>query len=314
MIATAKYTFSAFDYLRAPELEGVTFLNSNKFLHSRTWNDHLRHLFFLGPDDRVHAKCTFTIHNNTARSPYRATYGCIECSDEIEASDMDEFVGSCVNYLKEQGCTSIHIIQPPAHFDTQRHEIAKSALTNHSFQLRFEDQDQYIPVSEEIFESMLKPGQVGKIRKCEKEGLQFVELDASALDQIYSLLEQTLGRKDVAVSMSLADLKSMFREHPKHYLAFGVIHQANLVAAAVSLRITPHILHNLYHGADYEYANFSPTTMLIKGIYNYGGQRGYEKLDLGISSVDGVRNEGLFRFKASLGAIQSEKLTWELQL
>ena len=66
-----------------------------------------------------------------------------------------------------------------------------------------------------------------------------------------------------------------------------------------------------YHGDLAETRGKSPVVLLVKGIYNYAGSRGFQILDLGISSVESRLNNGLYTFKKNLGALESERVTWE---
>ena len=52
--------------------------------------------------------------------------------------------------------------------------------------------------------------------------------------------------------------------------------------------------------------------MLVGKIYEYCQQNGIAVLDLGISSENGILNEGLFNFKKNLGSETSNKSTYQL--
>ena len=112
--------------------------------------------------------------------------------------------------------------------------------------------------------------------------------------------------------MSLEQLQTSINAMPEHYLLFGVYDGNKLIAAAVSVRISRDIMYNFYHGDDVSYRSTSPIVMLVAGIYQYCQQKNISILDLGISSVEGQINQGLFDFKKNLGCESSNKYTYVL--
>jgi lipid II:glycine glycyltransferase (peptidoglycan interpeptide bridge formation enzyme) len=80
----------------------------------------------------------------------------------------------------------------------------------------------------------------------------------------------------------------------------------------VTIRINENILYTFYLADNEKYLKDSPTTFLLSGIYQYCQQQKIKFLDLGIATEKGVLNEGLARFKQSLGAKISKKKTYFL--
>ena len=101
---------------------------------------------------------------------------------------------------------------------------------------------------------------------------------------------------------------------PEHYLLFGVYDESKLIAASVSVRISRQIMYNFYHADDINYRSSSPVAMLVDGVYKYCQQNNFNILDLGISSVQGLLNQGLFDFKDNLGCETSNKCTYVLNV
>ena len=96
------------------------------------------------------------------------------------------------------------------------------------------------------------------------------------------------------------------------YLSKGVMDNDKLIAAAISVRVSKEILYNFYHADEFTYRSSSPMVMLIKEIYEYCQRNKIQILDLGISTKNGLINQGLFNFKKSLGCSVTEKNTYGL--
>ena len=309
---TAKYNFSAFDFASAPELENVSFLNSNRFLHSREWNENLHHLYLLNKNEKALVKCTFTITDGVAMSPFRATYGSIEITPETQASSVREFLNRSTEYLIQLGCNAIQVIQPPECYSKDQNIVSESLL-DHGFELMYRDCDQYLEINS-LFDDIITPGELGKLKKCKRQGFQGKCEGIENLEESHHLIEQNLKRKGLPISMTFHQLREMFEIHPSHYLVFNVRDANTIVSTIVSIRITDEILYNFYHADHEAYQSHSPTVMAVAQVYEYARHNGFHILDLGVSSEKGEINQGLFRFKKALGAHSCERLSWKLDL
>jgi hypothetical protein len=63
-----------------------------------------------------------------------------------------------------------------------------------------------------------------------------------------------------------------------------------------------------------EHLSKSPMVLLIKELTEVCEAKGLEYLDLGIASVEGFKQKGLFEFKERMGALESPKRTLEISL
>ena len=77
----------------------------------------------------------------------------------------------------------------------------------------------------------------------------------------------------------------------------------------LTVNIAPEVRYVLYWADDLSFRNYSPLTLLCERLVEQSRVDGIQFLDLGISSNDGLLNEGLHRFKQNLGAITSVKRT-----
>ena len=85
-----------------------------------------------------------------------------------------------------------------------------------------------------------------------------------------------------------------------------------LIAVGVTIKINQDILYTFYLADNQQYLKYSPTIYLLSGIYEYCQQENIKLLDLGIATDKGILNEGLARFKRSLGGKLSQKKTYSL--
>lgn len=92
--------------------------------------------------------------------------------------------------------------------------------------------------------------------------------------------------------------------------AFAVMLDGRDVAAAIFDVTAPGVAQLINWGDRLEIRHLRTVNFMAHAIFGYYASRGFRIVDLGPASVDGVPDTGLVRFKTTLGAIASPKLTF----
>ena len=92
--------------------------------------------------------------------------------------------------------------------------------------------------------------------------------------------------------MSLETLFTSVTQLPNVFQVFTARFQGKLAALVVTVRINERILYTLYPADATEFLDLSPLILVNAGLYQYCLTNHYKILDLGISTENGVRNEG----------------------
>ena len=286
------------------------FFNTDRFLKLRQNESIIR--FNLHGHDQLLASIVFVLVGEKAVSGHMATFGSFDLSPEVGAEDLIGLLGEIETHLLTRGISEIEIRNWP---EAYPHFIkAQAALSNSGYQEADQEVDQYIEVTEQAFSVSAAYNEQKKLNKCIRAGFQFRQLDIKYLERAYELVVMSRNRKGYPVTMSLNELKKAYSEAPENYLLFGVFDEEKLVATAISIRLNDGILYNFYHGDHDDYRHFSPTVLLLDGIYLFCQAQGIDILDLGISSVGGKINTGLYRFKENVGCTSCRKITFHKHL
>lgn len=91
---------------------------------------------------------------------------------------------------------------------------------------------------------------------------------------------------------------------------FIVCHDTEEIAAALVYHVSDKIAQVIYWGDIPGYGEFKPINFLSYNLIQYYGSRGFDYLDIGISTDHSVLNFGLADFKISIGCETSMKLTF----
>lgn len=219
---------------------------------------------------------------------------------------LDKFMDALILWCSDNGIAQVQLKLPSSVY-SENYDHLLQLLNVAGFTELVREVNQHLVVSEEIYSEVIKYNERKKLRRCKEQRFEFKYMQSDQLHQAYRLIADTRIRNTFPVSMTLDKLRKMFSVFPDNYFLFGVYDSKRLIAVAVSIKINRNILYNFYHGDDIEYRSYSPIVMLLEGIYGYCQRENFEYLDLGISSVHGKLNHGLYKFKENCGCIATAK-------
>lgn len=188
--------------------------------------------------------------------------------------------------------------------------FAKSfyVLMHHGFRVHYADLNYERRCLNIDFSEGLSSGARKKLSKCERAGLQCSELARNSWKRAHAMIAANRERSGHSLSMSLQSILETDKAIPGAYRFFGVFDDADMVAAAITVRLSDDLLY-VWAWGDAKKNELSPTTMLAKHIYEQCAFMGSKLMDIGIATEKGIPNYGLMRFKESLGFTPSLKLT-----
>jgi hypothetical protein len=259
------------------------------------------------------AEIYFSSQQQSLISLQASPFGAFVTDREISKGDLRACLSEIHEWSARNSISQVLIRLFPNEYHPEFAAMITEALLESSFKVLYTDVTQYIPVTGN--DSMnLNAHKKRRLRNSDASGFQFRSLTSDFLDHAYALFVQSRDNKGYPVTMSLDALRNMFVLFPDEYLLFGVFDEAKMIAASVSIKVSEEILYCFYIGDDLEYRSHSPVTALVSGIYAYCKTNGFEMLDLGLSTDNGIVNNGLYAFKKSFGALESSKLIFTKNL
>ncbi len=293
------------------ELDGISFFNSNTYLANRTVPE--QQLFFFLTENikkKNVAKFSLCTKANEALSQWKSPYGSIELETSLSIKNIDKLTDRITDWLRKNHFRSLKITSYPECYDLNQSVVFESFKKN-KIKEKTNEINQFIEVSLSNFDTIISYAEKKRLNKCRRSGFTSELSHISELQEAYTMLVSSRKRKKYPVTMDFDSLNQRFLNHPDNYLLFTVKDNRRIIAMAVSIIVNKDILYNFYHADHEDYREFSPTVMVVDEIYKYCQRKKVRILDLGISSLNGVRNEGLYRFKKNLGAKECSKKIFE---
>ena len=241
-------------------------------------------------------------------SPGRGPYGGFDAAPHLGEAELADFVGQTEAALRHAGARRIEVVLPPFCYAPETGPRLLPVLCHLGYCVTRQELNQAIT---------LEPGgAIGygtyaarkRLNKAVRAGVQARPLAADEHRAGYEAIQQNRRKKGRALSMSWDEVQTMVAAFPTRMHFFGAEQDGTLLAAAICVAVNARVLYVYAWGEIAGAEALSPVSTLADGLLTFAQRRGFQLLDLGTSSVDGIVNPGLLAFKRSLGATDTLKL------
>ncbi len=253
------------------------------------------------------AEVHFCVNAPLASSPLRAPFGSFLFSDNLPPEVLYNFILFAEDELKKDFVSNIFIKLPPAVYFPGQHHVLMPVLLTLQYTIQQAEISSVIDVTEKPFTEIIDAWEKRKIRQAREAELVSRIVHTDNLEMVYEFIFSCRQQKGYSLSMTYPEVKALTEKFPDRIVLMGVFDQDNLVAAAITIRVTDQVLYNFYSDHQAGYDHLSPAVMLIESAYGYCQHHRLGLLDLGTSSLDSKLNFTLLDFKSRLGGKPSPK-------
>lgn len=241
-------------------------------------------------------------------SGYHAPFAGIECNAN---ADITIFVRDVLTELSAKKAKSLTIKQAPTCYQPHVYNTIHETLIENGFVEEVDEINQYITVDPaQTFAAGIDAQKRRRLNNAKKMGMRVKLFDHIDSDNWHDVYFRARIYKGFPITISKEDYRSLSAIIPNVYTYAGVFLKDVLIANAVFVRLNKDVLYYFVAASDPAYAELSPTVLLIESLYEKAVYENYALIDLGISSVDGVLNEGLHQFKKHVGGMDCSKKTY----
>lgn len=240
---------------------------------------------------------SYTIINNIAYCPYQSTFALF--TGEVNQKDIDTFIKKLLTQASK-----IHFLLPPLHYKNAQKHL--TLLTQAGFRIIKTDLAQ-IRFLTENFEKGLSHTKQKKLRRLQKKNLITKKLDSTHFETCYQLIESNRASKNYEITIPKEKLKKLIEAFPTRFMLYGTFLENKMIACSVTIKISETALYQFIWAHDRAHDDISPLLFHNYQIHCEAKQNGYEMIDYGVCTIDGLINRGNYGFKKDLGAVNSRK-------
>jgi hypothetical protein len=277
-----------------------------------TWPELKTYSFYIYHKEKDHiiGYIRFKIQKNIAFSPFKAPFGSFTIIPGLNFEVFHAFLEFIIKYLKDAGICRIVIKHFPRFYDPGTSESIITSLGLFGFHINTVDINHFIDVSSSPFSSRIHHMEVRKLNKCRKSGMLINVYQNTEVEKLFRYIESFRKARKIPVNIDLSTLKVLSDRFPENYTLYSVSMNKEIIAATVIVKVNDQVLYNFLPSHNDTYNNYSPMVFLMEGIYTNAALHQYKYIDLGVSSIDGIAQPGLIKFKERLGASSNGKFTF----
>ena len=253
----------------------------------------------------------FNLREDKALSPWKASFGGFEFREELPYSIISHFVTWVINQVVKKNLAEIQITFPPDFYKNSFHEVLSDVLQDCDFKACIET-GQALLCGEKNFKQIINRFERSKLERSFRDSFISRKGTGELPQNAFQMIVKNRERKNIPVKLDYEELKQNFVKFSDNFHWFGVWKGEEIAAASVGIRVQNEIMYHFFPGHDKKFDAWSPMVLLLNELYGYCLKEEIKYLDLGISSVNGKINQGLYQFKKNLGAIEykQSKFTW----
>ncbi|WP_299254960.1 GNAT family N-acetyltransferase [uncultured Cytophaga sp.] len=233
-------------------------------------------------------------------SGFHAPFGGLEA---LPSAPVELFLTETIADLRKQDIASLEIKQAPFFYQPNVSIEIHNALVKCGFAESATECNQYLVVDTNIqFDQHIDPQKRRRLKNAKKMGMYVALLDHIDTSDWYKVYAEGRTDKGFPITISEDKYNALYELMPHIYTYAGVYLDEILIATAIFVRVSKNVMYYFLAASAPDYAHLSPTVLLIEALYIKAVQEKCTYVDLGISSVEGVLNEGLYAFKRHLRA------------
>lgn len=304
-----KHDFDTFSMITKDKQKNIF----NKALFSELNADKISDIIYMIIYKKGSARFALTMgigHDNELRCPFSAPFGYPEETKPTQSiSDYYHAAIAINKYVDQLESHNVSITFPPLFYDNEVITAWVNALAQNGWVIDYFEINYafHIPEILENYETKIARNARKNLRIAEHSGLQIVNcINESEKREAYHIIKKNREAKGYPLRMTEEQvMKTINLVNSDMYM---VSLESENIASALVYEVTDNILQVIYWGDVPGYSDKKPINFLAYELLKIYSGKGYEYLDIGPATEQGIADFGLCDFKDSIGCKRCLKI------
>ncbi|WP_417642646.1 GNAT family N-acetyltransferase [Enterobacter kobei] len=256
-----------------------------------------------------------TANGSEWRTPVTGAFSSLSGLKSLSFAEIALFIGTVSDFLFNiRKATMLSWRTPPLYYHAILNHKVHNVLFRSGWKIVTSDLNFHLPVTDyATFRSQLAGSKRKELNKITRSETRFeIATSCDVMREIWDVIKMNRQAQGYPMTMSAEALLAL-NEAIKGDLMFTALKRDNTtLAGAILMNIDEKTRYVFYWGEHPDFRHESPVIKLCEHLYLEAADKGYRYLDIGISTVNSVPNEGLVNFKMGIGCEMSQKLTFTL--
>jgi hypothetical protein len=269
-------------------------------------------LFLIFKDTKPRLGLIAGIQGNELHSPFSAPFGGFSfLNDDITIAQLESGVDALILFAAEEGYESIHYTMPPLFYNETFISKLTNVLHRKKFSITVVDLNYQFNLQklDQAYEMNIWYNARKNLKISLRQDFDFIKCESTDSKlEAYEVIKENRRRKGFPLKMTYDQVIQTTEIIKADF--FLLKKEANKVAAAQVFHVAPGIVQVIYWGDIPDFASFKPMNFLAYSIFKYYKEQGFNYVDIGPSTENGIPNYGLCEFKESIGCDITAKFSF----
>ncbi|MFW5785163.1 MAG: hypothetical protein ACOCW1_03165, partial [Chitinispirillaceae bacterium] len=237
------------------------------------------------------------VEQGILKSPFSAPFGGFHFRNQnVYAGRIDSFSESLKQYIASRDLKGIDLTLPPDIYHQTFNAKVVNSLIRAGFTTPVPDITNWVELDTFTGDFNQKNSRE-YYRQALRNGLSFAPTDSrDEMEEIYELIRMNRAKFNRPIHMTLDEILKTGELWPVDFFKVSSPDKS-LVASAIFYRPDENIAYAVFWGDSDKGRPLRAMDFLVFHLWNFYKNEGFRYIDLGISTEQGVPNEGLLRFK-----------------
>lgn len=251
----------------------------------------------LEGNEKVSIGLVAGIKDDELLSPFSSPFGGFHFRhDNIRTCEIDQFIVHLIDYASSQNIKSIKLALPPDIYHHSFNTKMSNALLRNGFSTELPEITNWVDLKQFKGEFSCRNARQNYDKSLQYNLTFQVVQDIDEKEMAYQIVNKNRVKFGRSICMTFNDLLRVSKLWPVDF--FHVRNnKGDIVAAAIFYRGHEKIVQGIFWGDTDHGRCFRAMDFLSFKLWNYYKDLNYCSIDLGTSSISGLPNEGLIRFK-----------------
>jgi hypothetical protein len=251
----------------------------------------------------------FIDHSHHAWSLPASPFGSVYVNASCQSDLLCHFIKEIKVSLIKKNVQSITVKHFPACYNQHVHDITLHALLASDFNVTCTELNQYLPLHTLSKKETFDQSKLHLIKKCKEAGFHVTISSTCNAEEWFDIIVRARRLRGHPMTIDLQGLRSLTDGNAECYHFFEVKNEDKIISCAIGVQVSEDVMYYYLAADEDAYRSYSPMTFLLDSMYDFACEKNMKILDMGISSSQGIVNEGLRWFKKSFGSLEEPKFT-----
>lgn len=266
--------------------------------------------YLIFKDNKVRLGIVLGESKNNLLTPFSAPFGGFQyLYEDVKISQIEASIDLLDAWAVKKNIASLKVVLPPSVYHKSFITKQFNCLLRADYKLLFSDINHYFDLN--IFDEEYLSGIWHNARKNYKRSLlynlEFIKVQKNDFKTAYEIIAKNRLQRGFPLRMALHQVEQTAEVISMD--AFMVVCNDSPIAAAIVSHVTKRIVQVVYWGDLPEYSDYKTMNFLSYNIFKFYHDKGFDIVDIGPSTEDGIPNYGLCEFKESIGCMLSNKFS-----